>query len=207
MGMKKAWICLLLALGCALLAACGGGAFRAQTDADAAAFKEAYEALNSELDENGAPKYFQLEIAADNPAVVLSYDEMREFFERGSGVLLLSRPGCPWCRKLLPTLLEFIADQETYLYCYDPEAIRAANDDDYKALVSLLDSYLDVDTVTQEEGSPDFDPMRKRLYVPHLFFLKNGEIKADLYAGGHPLLEQEDYAGMYALLREKYAQL
>ena len=82
------------------------------------------EALNEMTDEDGEPLYKQLDIPEDNPVVILTYDEMREFLSRGSGLLLFSRPGCPWCRLLLPTLLEFAAERGIYIYLYDPEAIR-----------------------------------------------------------------------------------
>ena len=190
-----------------LLAACGDDAFLEQTPEDAAQFKAEMEALNEMTDEDGEPLYKQLDIPEDNPVVILTYDEMREFLSRGSGLLLFSRPGCPWCRLLLPTLLEFAAERGIYIYLYDPEAIRAANDDDYKALVAELYDYLPVDTRSQDENSPDFDPTRKRLSIPHLLFLEKGEIMADYRGAQDPMLEAEDEAAIYEMLTEKYATI
>lgn len=198
---------LLLVLSLALLtAACGDQPFRQQTATEAAEFKADYEALNEVLGEDGQPRYSYLELPADNPVVTLSYDEVMEFLDSGSGLLYIGRPGCPWCRLLLPTLLQFAGDKETYLYYYDVEAIRDANNDQYKALVERLYDFLPQDTVTQKEGEADFNPDLRRVVLPHLFFLDQGEIKSDLMAYRHPYLEEAtaNPQAMYDLLAEKY---
>ena len=214
-----------------LLAACGDDAFLEQTPEDAAQFKAEMEALNEMILEGASAR--EIMDAADTLPMMCSRrivivrdwapmlpgkskDEEDESAligkwiqnpPSGCGLLLFSRPGCPWCRLLLPTLLEFAAERGIYIYLYDPEAIRAANDDDYKALVAELYDYLPVDTRSQDENSPDFDPTRKRLSIPHLLFLEKGEIMADYRGAQDPMLEAEDEAAIYEMLTEKYATI
>lgn len=193
-----------------LLAACGNSAdpvFKQQSAADPLNFKEAYEALNNELDDEGKPKYDPVEVPEDNNIVILDYDEMMKFFDSGSGVIYLGRSGCPWCRKLLPAMLDFAEREQINLYYYDVRDIREENGEPYRALLAKLDAYLPQDTVTQSEDDPDFDPELKRVVLPHFFFLSRGQVQAEWMAYRAEIIENNDYEQMSAKFDELYAAI
>ena len=204
--MKKLWRIMLCLVVVAGLSACGAEPYHpAPGPTDAADFRAAYEALNGQDDGDGGV-YLTISIPEDNTVVILDYAQMREFLQRGDGVLYFGRPGCPWCRKMLPTLLRLTEDYDIPLYYYDPEAIRAANDDNYRALTAALDEYLDVDTVTQRADDPDFDPTRKRLVLPDLYFIREGEIVGRLLLFQNEFLQANDTDGLYRLLEQTYTE-
>jgi thiol-disulfide isomerase/thioredoxin len=143
---------------------------------DSLAFKEEYEAVNNEVYSNGTP-YIKLELPTKNPFVYLDYDQTISLIEGGTGILFFSRPGCPYCRSTLLATIEFARQNNIKeIYYYNPEEIRAANNDEYKLLLELLDEHLPIDRVTQKEEDATFNPELKRLVVPHVFFIYNGEV-------------------------------
>jgi len=205
--MRKSGIAIGL-LAALLLGGCGRdqAVFKQQSSQDPLDFKAAYEALNDEVDENGKPKYDLVDIPEDNNIVILTYDEMMQFFDSGSGVLYVGRPGCPWCRKLLPALLAFAEEQRINIYYYDIQEIRDDNGPPYQALLAKLDPWLPVDTVTQSEDDPDFNPELKRVVVPQLFFVAKGQVAADWLGYEDPDLEAGDQERALARLRQLYAE-
>lgn len=74
-------------------------------------------------------------------------------------------------------MFEFASENKIKtIYYYNPETIRSENSLEYKKLLEILDEYLSVDLVTQKEDDENFDSNLKRLVVPNLFFVVNGEI-------------------------------
>ncbi len=143
---------------------------------DSKAFKAEYEKDNNEVYSNGM-EYIVLDIPEANPFVYVDYDETIELIENGTGILFLSRPGCPFCRSTMDATIEFAEKNKIEkIFYYNPEEIRTANNDDYRYLMSLLDEYLPIDKVTQHEEDPHFDENLKRIVVPHLFFIYEGEV-------------------------------
>lgn len=167
-------------------------------------FAAAYEALNGQSNSRG-DAYFQLTIPAEVSIRILDFEQTTAFLDEGEGLLYIGRPGCPWCRQLLPTLCQVAIEQEQTIYYYDVEASREAYDDDYQALLARLDPYLPLDEVTQKPEDENFNPQKKRVVLPHLFWLEGGEIKAELMAYHHPYLEEDDQAAMKELLEELFA--
>ena len=198
---------LLLVISILLISGCGVKEFKKQTEEDRIKFKTDIEALNDELDDNGLPVYKQLSIDEDNRIVYLTYDELVKFIDSGSGVLYFGRPGCPWCRLLIPYLLEFASDNDTYIYYYDIEADRTENNAKYKKILELLDEFLPVDTVTQSEDDEDFDKDLKRIVLPQLFFIKKGEVKDDTMLYEHEYLKNEEKEKTIDLLNSKYKSI
>lgn len=49
---------------------------------------------------------------------------MVDFLTTGSGVLYFGFPECPWCRILLPSLLQVAEDTNQTVYYYNPKEIR-----------------------------------------------------------------------------------
>ncbi len=84
---------------------------------------------------------------------------------------------CPWCVDILPILDEVAKTNKTDVYYVDvrpgktnstEEDIRKNDNADYMKFVSIVSSTLKND-----------DNGNKRLYVPHVFFFKNGELLVD----------------------------
>lgn len=198
---------LLTSLVVFLFAGCGVKDFRSQTKEDRLNFKEEYERLNLEVDDEGIPKYKQLSISEDNKVIYLSYEELLDFLENGSGLLYFGRPGCPWCRPLVPTLLKIAENKKTYIYYYNIENDRTEDNANYKNILSLLDEYLPKDVVTQKEDDDNFNKDLKRVVLPHLFFIKKGKIKDEIMLYEHEYIKNNDDNKMYDLLIEKYNKI
>ena len=181
--------------------------FRNTATKDALRFKEEYEALNSELNDDGSHKYTKLSIEKNNKIVYLSYEDVVDFANNGTGLLYFGRPGCPWCRLLVPTLLSFAKEKNINIYYYDIESDRDENNDKYKNILSLFGEYLPIDTVTQKEDDPDFDENLKRVVLPQLFFMKDGLVKDELYAYQHDYLKNNESNKMHQLLFDKYESI
>ena len=79
---------------------------------DADKFKNEYEALNDKVNESNNKKYPEVKISSNNPVKYSSYDEIFEILKSGTGVIFLGFPECPWCRNLVPTLMEAAKESE-----------------------------------------------------------------------------------------------
>lgn len=87
----------------------------------------------------------------------------------GTGIIFLGFPECPWCQHYVLYLNEVAkANNIKEIYYYNIKEIRNNNTEKYKEMVSLLGDYLSYD-----------DSSNKRIYVPNVVFVKNGEILAN----------------------------
>lgn len=145
---------------------------------DSKAFKIEYEKDNNEVYASGR-EYIKLDIPEENPFVYIDYNQTIDIIENGSGLLFFSRPGCPYCRSTMMATIAFARQNEIKkIYYYNPEEIRSAYSEEYIYLLDLLGEYLPVDYVTQSEEDENFNLNLKRLVVPHLFFISNGQVIA-----------------------------
>jgi thiol-disulfide isomerase/thioredoxin len=174
---------------------------------DSLRFKEELEALNSELNADGTNKYTSLSLDSINPINYLNYEELVDFIDHETGFLYFGRPGCPWCRLLIPIMLDYAKGKGICIYYYDIEKDRTDNSEEYKNILSLLGEYLPVDTVTQKEDDPDFDPELKRVVLPQLFFMENGKVKDSLYLYEHEFLQNKEIDKMKQLLDDAYRSI
>lgn len=151
---------------------------------DALKFKEEYESINTQKDDDGNYKYKSLSISDNNNIKYSNAQEVIETLKNGSGVIYFGFPECPWCRTMISPLLdvsnEFKSNKVLY---FNAKPIRDTKhldengniitDEDgtqeYKEIVSLLYDYLG-----SYEGLND-DTI-KRLYFPTVVFVKSGEI-------------------------------
>lgn len=142
------------------------------------AFKQEYEALNDD-------EHMHLNIPTDISVHPLDYTEVKNFLEKGTGVLYFGFPTCPRCRNLVPELFETLKqNQITDLYYYNPKEIR-----DLKKLDETTGKII-VETPTSPEYQWLLDRMQdilpayeklndesiKRIYVPFVVVVKDGEI-------------------------------
>lgn len=126
---------------------------------DALKFKASYEILN---EQEGT---VQISIPEDNPVVILEEDEVLPFLENETGIIYFGFPSCPWCRNAIPALLEVATENNMPIYYFDVLQLRKTENETYEKLKQRLDEYL----LTDDEGV-------KKLFVPDVYFLKDGEI-------------------------------
>lgn len=153
---------------------------------DAYKFKESYEALNDT--EAYGFKYQNLNIPKDNKIKYATLDEAIDIIENGTGLIYFGFPNCPWCRGMLPILLDTVECSclENVLYV-DASEIRDVYElkdgevkiskeasKEYYKLLELLDANLSEYTLT--EGEKTYEVGEKRIYVPFVVGVKNGKI-------------------------------
>lgn len=170
--MKKKNIVLLVVISLVVILAIVGIIFKLNSNnsskkTDAEKFSEEY----TEVDKN-------------NVYVYRSVDEIINILEKGTGIVYLGFPECPWCQRYAKYLNEVALDLGIEkVYYYNIREDRKANDevvesgvdnvseetktksDNYLKIVSILEKYLQ----NNEEGN-------KRIYVPSIIALKKGEI-------------------------------
>jgi len=148
---------------------------------DAVKFKSEYEILNDKTE--GNYEYLSISIDKDNPVKYLQDSEVDDFLNEGTGIIYFGFPECPWCRNLVPVLLDALKEKDINdIYYVNVKDIR-----DEKVLE-------DGKVVTKNEGTKNYskflekfndylpvysglnDDSIKRMYVPTVFFLKNGEV-------------------------------
>ena len=154
-----------------------------KTNNDAKHFKTEYEKLNGLKDKN-KKKYIEVKIPKDNNVKYASFDKVMEFLDNGTGILYLGFPECPWCRNMVPILIDTAMENEIensyYFNALSIRDIKKLDDDgniittkkgtkDYYKLVDKLKDFLG-----PYEGLGD-DSI-KRIYFPTVIFLQGGKI-------------------------------
>lgn len=154
---------------------------------DAVKFKEEYEALNGKK-AYGDAVYQTLDIDEKNKVV---YDDLQgacEFLKNGTGIVYFGFPNCPWCRGILPTLLDVVEDSSLDKLYYvdmtdkrdtfeveDKKAVKTKDaSEEYYDLLEILDEYLDKYII--EEDDKEYDTKEKRIYVPLVVAVKDGKV-------------------------------
>lgn len=152
-------------------------------------FEKEYEGYNGQENSYGGT---YLEIDVDNKNVIKysSYKEVFSLLENGTGVIYFGFPTCPWCRNLVPVLLDASKEAgiDTIYYFNNKEDrdIKELDEDgniittkegteNYFKLVEKLEDHLG-----EYEGLNDSNI--KRLYFPTVVFVKEGKI-VDIHIG------------------------
>ncbi len=157
-------------------------------------FKEEYESLNGQKQNDKT--IMEISIPEDNKISYIDSSEVIDIIKNKTGVIYFGFPKCPWCRNLVPVLIE--ASKETDLdkiyyanlleerntkHKEDEEIIEdKKGSENYYKILELLNDKLGV-----YEGLDDED--EKRLYFPTVLFVKNGKVE-DIHIG--TLDSQED---------------
>lgn len=211
---------LLVILMVFMVCACG-------KESDAVRFKNEYEVLNGKKLKGSSNKVKNLSISKNNPIKYASYEEVIDVIKKGTGIIYLGYPECPWCRSALPVLLEAakdykidtiyyinMHDERDYYEVKDGKLVYKKDDNGndikgtkgYFKLLSALDSELEEYTVTDNDGK-EYDTGEKRIYVPLIIFVHDGKIvgthlsTVDTQESGYDELTDEEYDelnGIYA---------
>lgn len=157
---------------------------------DQVKFKETYEALNGLIREKDGKKIKTISIKDNNPVDILTEDEVIDVLENKTGIIYFGFEDCPWCRTMLPVLLNSLENAGIEnLYYLNIKDIRSTLSLDsknkvqvdkegtsgYYKILELLDEYLTTYTLTTSKGK-EVKTGEKRLYAPTVVFVKNGKV-------------------------------
>lgn len=158
------------------------------TEDDAIKFKKEYEELNDTKNPSGKT-YPKVEISESNPVKYSNAKEIIKVLDSGTGIIYLGYPKCPWCRNAVPILMQAASDlgieKVYYMNMYDERdeygvedgelVLKKSGTDQYKQLLKALDEVLD-DYVVEDEDGKEYETGEKRIYVPYVIFVRDGEI-------------------------------
>ena len=168
-------------------------------------FKEEYESINEK-------SKISLTIPEDNKMKYVTAKEVIDILKNKTGVIYFGFPDCPWCRNVVPTLINTAkCECLEQIYYFNALSIRDKKHLDesgniitdkegtkeYYEIVELLSDYLGT-----YEGLND-DSI-KRLYFPTVVFVKDGKV-VDVHIS--TLEEQTDpYVPLTKKQKEKLQQ-
>ncbi len=184
---KRVVAITFLLFGLFLLTSCDN-VFKAEKS-DALKFKEEYETLNN--GDNGAGRnYRPLEIAEDNPFIYTTAEELVKKIDADETFLVyFGYPTCPWCRSMLPSLMQALNDNHIsriyYVNVLDIRNSLEYNDgiktvkEGSKGYTDLLDRLGNIleDYELQDDNGTAVTTGQKRIYAPTILSVLNGEGK------------------------------
>lgn len=186
--MKKIFRLLAIALG-VIIIACLIISLKETKFNSAVRFKKEYESLNGTVAKNGKVTR-SINIEKNNPFVYKKENDIVSMMEKKeSFIVYFGFASCPWCRSILPTILEVAKEQNIKkIYYVDVLNIRdkMAVDEDsklkvetkgtdgYYRLLALLDNVLEDYTVEDKSGNK-VSCGEKRIYAPNLIKIENGK--------------------------------
>lgn len=188
--MKKRRIFVILAI-IALLIITGCTYEKEETISDALKFKEEYESLNGVKVSDSDKVYRSVNIPEDNPFVYTTANDIISMMDNNETfVVYFGFPKCPWCRSVLPTLIEVSDELELdKIYYVDVSEIRdkLGVDEDgnvitlkegsegYLGLLNRLDNVLEDYTLVHD--GENIETGSKRIYAPNVVSIVNGHAK------------------------------
>lgn len=189
--MKRKSILLSLLLIVFLL----GGCTKKVINEDALKFKEDYESLNDVVIKDEI-KHRSITISEDNPMVYKTFGEIAEMIEnKESFIVYVGFSACPWCRSVIPYVLEVAKDNkiETIYYVNvrsdntkatdlrgyykldkkDKPVVDIKADENYYKVLNTLDEFLTPYTLETSKGKK-VKTGENRLYAPSFIVYKDG---------------------------------
>lgn len=156
---------------------------------DAIKFKEEYESLNHTKSEKSGKTIRSIKIAKDNPFIYKSDKDIVDAINNEeSFIVYFGFNDCPWCRSIVPSLIESAKDNKVEeIYYVDVKEIRdvmvlkdsrltteTKGTDAYYELTNLLRDVLSDYTITDEEGN-SINTGAKRIYAPNIVKVEKGK--------------------------------
>lgn len=188
--MKKRSIFVILAV-ITLLIITGCTYEEKEKVSDAVKFKEEYESLNGEKVDGSDDVYREIEIPEDNPFVYADANDIITMMDNNETfVIYFGFAKCPWCRSVLPTLIDVSEELDLEkIYYVDVSEIRDKLDIDedgkvitvkegsegYLGLLNRLDKVLEDYTLIYEDE--EITTGEKRIYAPNVVSVVNGQAK------------------------------
>lgn len=160
-------------------------------ETDALKFKEEYESLNGAVRDKDKKVIRSISIPSDNPMVYISTKDLIDaILNDETFVVYFGFSDCPWCRSVVPTLIDVAKDNSLgEIYYVDVKDIRDTlsivdgevvtskkGSDDYYKLLGLLDNVLSDYILYDSEGNP-VNTGKKRIFAPNVVSVVNGEAK------------------------------
>ncbi len=184
---KKILIVLTLILSVLLVTSCGK---KDEVVTDAQKFKEEYESVNNTQTSNGKD-IRNLSISEDNPFVYKTADEVAELMESGETfAVYFGYNTCPWCRSVVPTLIEVAKDLDIKkIYYVDIHDIRdtlevkdgkvVTTKEGSEGYYKLLEVFKDVlsDYSLQDSKGKNVKTNEKRIYAPNVISVIDGKVQ------------------------------
>ncbi len=100
---------------------------------------------------------------------IINIDESINILNNKTGILFFCNPGSDWCQHYAKILDDIaVENQIKEIYYVDIKDDRSINSNKYRKVVTIMQDYLDSD-----------DTGNKRLNMPNLTFVKDGEIIAN----------------------------
>lgn len=151
---------------------------------DADRFKSEYEALSGK-DNGYGGTHLDISIPTENKIEYVNSTRVKQVLSNGTGVIYFGFPECPWCRNMIPTLLDVANEYNVDILYLNNKAERDTIklDDTGKVVMEKEGSkdYYDILDLLGEKASVYNglnDETIKRLYFPTVVFVKDGEIVA-----------------------------
>lgn len=184
---------------------------------DAYKFKKEYEALNGKTREKDKQTIRSIKISKNNPMIYSNEDEILEKMEKGETfAVYFGFTDCPWCRSVLPTLLEVAKDLDINQIYYvnvkeirdiieykDGELVKTfEGTKGYNKLLEKLDELLKPYVVKDAEQN-EIETGEKRIFAPNILSVINGKPekltvgKSSLQTDGYMELTDEMKKEMY----------
>ena len=198
----------------------GEPAASGEPEETAASWREEYEALNGERNEDGR-LWPTVTLPEELRVLFPTEEEVLGLFQDGTGILYFGFPTCPWCRTLLPVLSEVLTEHpEITLFCRDLREERdeyRLDTDGSPRLVREGTAFYGALKVLLEEWLGPYrglnDDSIRRIYMPTLVFLRDGEIRAvhigtvDGQQSGYDPLTDEQRGELKSALEEAIRQI
>lgn len=189
--LKKYIPLLLIIVTCLFtLTACNNNSKKNIEETDATKFKEEYEKLNGITREKDGKTIRTIEIATDNPFKYKAADDIVQAIDnKETFIVYFGFSDCPWCRSVVPTLIEVAKDLKIdNIYYVDVKEIRdtiqldsnnkaitkTKGSDGYYKLLESLDDVLEDYELSTEDGE-NINTGEKRIYAPNIIAVVDGK--------------------------------
>lgn len=151
---------------------------------DADRFQSEYESLNGK-DNGYGGKYLEISIPIDNKIEYVNSTRVKQVLTNGTGIIYFGFPECPWCRNIIPTLLDVANEYDVDILYLNNKAerdtIKLGEDGKVKMEKEGSKDYYEILDLLGEKASV-YDGLNdetiKRIYFPTVVFVKDGEIVA-----------------------------
>lgn len=120
---------------------------------------------NSEDAKRFAKEYTQ--VSEDNKFIYTTAEKIIEILQKGTGIIYLGFPECPWCQAYSVYLNEVAKETKTKkIYYCNTKELKNNNKENYDKIINLIKEYLPYKV----------DEKKTILYVPNVTIVKNGKI-------------------------------